>query len=573
MSVQRPTHLGGVGGHGAAGPTAGFGPAVVYRSRRVPIALPKGSSHLRPAAALVGLVVAALLAVLALAFAQRGAIGAAAGEGLAAIALPFGGGRIVRVAVYRGPHQEAVPVELKGGMIVPTEPVGAGERLAVEAVVKRPGWLSWLTGATVHLKATLQVPKAPLADQFLTLPRGRPLTIAFSRPVSVVRFGSTPGTVQTEVLAPARKVVTVPHQGEAGSLLVVGLVHPWERAPLETISWFPPGAGSQAVASPAPGGELRPGAAITLTFAKPVSAVLGSSLPQIGPAVEGRWERVSAHVLRFQPTGFGYGLGTTVTVALPSDVQIVGAKGGSATTASWQVPQPSTLRLQQLLAELGELPVAFQPRLAVAPTPLAQEEAAISPPPGTFSWLYPNIPGQLAALWRPGAFNELVKGAVMAFEDQQEIYTLERYQEERPDPGVWRALIEADLHRWRSHFGYSFVIVNKAAQQLTLWHNGRVVLTTPVNTGIAASPTEAGVFAVYEHLRSTTMSGIAPGGVHYEDPGVPWVSYFNGGDALHGFERAVYGIPQSLGCVEMPPATAAAVWPDTPVGTLVDVEE
>jgi hypothetical protein len=49
------------------------------------------------------------------------------------------------------------------------------------------------------------------------------------------------------------------------------------------------------------------------------------------------------------------------------------------------------------------------------------------------------------------------------------------------------------------------------------------------------------------------------------------VSYFNGGDALHGFIRASYGFPQSLGCVEMPFAEAGQVWPYTPIGTIVNV--
>ncbi len=47
------------------------------------------------------------------------------------------------------------------------------------------------------------------------------------------------------------------------------------------------------------------------------------------------------------------------------------------------------------------------------------------------------------------------------------------------------------------------------------------------------------------------MSGTNPDGSHYNDPGIQFVSYFNGGDALHAFTRAQYGFPQSLGCVEM----------------------
>ena len=67
------------------------------------------------------------------------------------------------------------------------------------------------------------------------------------------------------------------------------------------------------------------------------------------------------------------------------------------------------------------------------------------------------------------------------------------------------------------------------------------------------------------------MSGTNVDGTKYVDPGIPWVSYFNGGDALHGYIRASYGFPQSNGCVEMPYSEAEAVWPYTPVGTLVNV--
>ncbi len=58
------------------------------------------------------------------------------------------------------------------------------------------------------------------------------------------------------------------------------------------------------------------------------------------------------------------------------------------------------------------------------------------------------------------------------------------------------------------------------------------------------------------------MTGTDPDGVHYVAPDVPWVNYFNGGDAVHGYPRASYGFPQSNGCVELPIETAAAVLPD-----------
>ena len=98
------------------------------------------------------------------------------------------------------------------------------------------------------------------------------------------------------------------------------------------------------------------------------------------------------------------------------------------------------------------------------------------------------------------------------------------------------------------------------------------MLTTPGNTGVPAAPTALGTYPVFEHLPVTTMTGTNPGGGHYSDPGIKWVSYFNGGDAIHAFDRASFGTPQSVGCVELPLAAAARVYPYTPIGTLVTIE-
>ena len=62
-----------------------------------------------------------------------------------------------------------------------------------------------------------------------------------------------------------------------------------------------------------------------------------------------------------------------------------------------------------------------------------------------------------------------------------------------------------------------------------------------------------------------------PDGSKYADP-VSWISYFNGGDAVHYFERPAYGYYQSLGCVELPPTTAQYIWPYLTYGTLVTVQ-
>jgi peptidoglycan hydrolase-like protein with peptidoglycan-binding domain len=231
------------------------------------------------------------------------------------------------------------------------------------------------------------------------------------------------------------------------------------------------------------------------------------------------------------------------------------------------VPPGSTLRLQQILAQLGYLPLKFNySGAAVGLSAAAQEAAASDPPKGSFSWRYGNVPDSLRSFWQPGSSGVMTHGALMAFENDHGLST-----DGVAGPAVWRALMNANVTDRHSTFGYSYVTVSTGSQGLNVWHNGHTVLTTPVNTGIASQPTATGTYPVYEHIASGTMSGTNPDGSHYNDPGIQWISYFNGGDALHAFTRAQYGSPQSLGCVEMQLAPAGRVWPYTPIGTLVHV--
>jgi hypothetical protein len=234
------------------------------------------------------------------------------------------------------------------------------------------------------------------------------------------------------------------------------------------------------------------------------------------------------------------------------------------------VPPGSTLRLQQLLAQAGYLPVGWKPTGApLARTPEAEVHAAVDPPRGKFSWRYPKTPDGLREAWSAGQPNVVTEGALMAFEDDHEMET-----DGVAGPAAWEALMkEAIAGKRKPEPGYSYVSVSETLPEtVTLWHNGHQVLSGPANTGIPGAETELGTFPVFEHLEETTMSGENPDGSHYEDPGIMWVSYFNGGDALHAFDRASFGTPQSLGCVEMPLEEAGEIFPYTPIGTLVTVE-
>ncbi len=488
---------------------------------------------------------------------------------LAKVTLPFGGGRIARVIVSRALDDGGVPVTVSRGVITPKVLVPVGEKLSVSVVVKRPGWASWLTGSAQHLELSITAPATRIRQHYVTLHAGELLRVRFRTPVRVFESGSSVRALHRTVVADPQTDFTIATSSAAGTAIVAAAPRTWEQPRPTFVSWFPAGSGAQVVATPSPNTAITPHTAITLTFSKPVSKVLGTAMPPVTPATSGTWVSLNSHTIRFVPTGYGYGLGAHVVVVLPSQAHLLGgAAVGSDPQGRWIVPNGSTTRLQQLLAGLGYLPVSFQQTgTPVADTTSAQLDAAAIPPQGSFTWRYPNTPAALRAEWEPGTYGELTKGAVMAFESDQGM---------TPDGAaghdVWKALIAATIAHHVSTFGYTYVSVSEGSPESEfVWHNGRIVVHGVVNTGVPAAPTATGTFAVFEHLTVTTMTGINPDGSHYSDPGIPWVSYFNGGDALHGFIRASYGFPQSDGCVEMPYSEAEAVWPFTPVGTIVDV--
>ena len=69
-------------------------------------------------------------------------------------------------------------------------------------------------------------------------------------------------------------------------------------------------------------------------------------------------------------------------------------------------------------------------------------------------------------------------------------------------------------------------------QNLTLWNNGVAqYVGIPINSGAPGADTTDGTYAVFEHVRYSDMKGTNVDGSTYNDPNVPYASYFNGGDA------------------------------------------
>ena len=317
-----------------------------------------------------------------------------------------------------------------------------------------------------------------------------------------------------------------------------------------------PAAGTQNVAPDTP---------ITLTFSAPVS--LQKVEPTMSPTIDGKWVQSNATTLTYELASPLIPYSQEV-ITIPGGAHGLVSKDGATLTAShtvaFDVAAGDTLRLQQLLAQLNYLPVSFSPSGAVpAPADLAVDQA------GTFSWRWPGLPSALTSQWTQGTMNEITKAAVEDFENQNNIGV-----DGEAGPTVWTALLNDVMNNKPSATPYVYVLVNKVVpQNLTLWDNGVAqYVGIPVNSGAPGADTTDGTYAVFEHVRYSDMKGTNVDGSTYNDPNVPYASYFNGGDALHGFVRASYGTPQSNGCVEMSYADAALVWPLTPIGTLVTVE-
>jgi len=66
-------------------------------------------------------------------------------------------------------------------------------------------------------------------------------------------------------------------------------------------------------------------------------------------------------------------------------------------------------------------------------------------------------------------------------------------------------------------------------------------------------------FPVFVRYKVTTMRGTNPDGSKYVDPGIPWVSYFNGATPCTASSVAVTGPPERR-LRRDAPANAAVVW-------------
>ncbi len=184
-----------------------------------------------------------------------------------------------------------------------------------------------------------------------------------------------------------------------------------------------------------------------------------------------------------------------------------------------------------------------------------------------WKWRWKNLPDNFIADWKPDYFSAILEGAAMNFQHQNKLRTTGRINE-----NVWKTAFKDLEHNKTNKYGLTVVWADKTfPKTLHLWKNGKNILVSFVNTGVFDAPTYNGIFPVYKRYFEATMSGKTPWHQSYDDKNIPFINYFDFGEAIHGFPRGMYGINKSLGCLELPLRNAWIIWKQINYGTMVDV--
>ncbi len=341
----------------------------------------------------------------------------------------------------------------------------------------------------------------------------------------------------------------------------------------DTNSGSGSGSGGSATASfdlkttiPAPGAQnVAPNTTISLTFSAPVS--LRQAAPQLSPDIAGKWVQTNATTLSYVlaspliPS-------SQVVVTIPGGAHGLRSKDGATLSTShsvaFGVAAGDTLRLQQLLAQLNYLPVAFAPS-GPAPTnaDLAEDQA------GSFSWRWPGLPSELTSQWTQGSANEITRAAVEAFETQNNIGV-----DGIAGPTVWTALIN-DVHQQQAQ---------RHALRLRRREQGGPAEPDPVEQrggAVRRDPHQqrgAGCGHGRRHLRRVRARALLGDEGHQRQrldlrrPQRPLRQLLQRRRRSARLHPLSYGTPQSNGQRrDELRRDAALVWPLTPIGTLVTV--
>jgi hypothetical protein len=234
---------------------------------------------------------------------------------------------------------------------------------------------------------------------------------------------------------------------------------------------------------------------LSITFNKNVST---HSL-SLSPGTQGKWI-VQGKQLVFTPK---YPLlpSTQYSVNISTLKSSTGQGLNRRRTVDYNTGQSSTLLVQKYLARLDYLPVSYSSKTE------------------KFHWRFPHTPAALKASWSVGQLTSATKGAIMSFESVHGL---------TPDgvagPQVWKVLLRATQAQQKDPHPYDYLMaVTGSPELLKVWREGKIIFTTPMNSGVPGATTQSGTFPVFSKSVVTTMRGTDVDGSSY-DVIVHWVS-------------------------------------------------
>jgi hypothetical protein len=290
--------------------------------------------------------------------------------------------------------------------------------------------------------------------------------------------------------------------------------------------------------------------------------------PTFKPYVAGKWA-VLGHYEKFTPTETFAPCGSYVMTIPAGTVASGDAPLGARRVVDFSVDCPSVTALQEAFMRLNYLPYKLKSysglNLNVPLTVGVAAQRAFRPPHAYLRSKYKDVP-----TLKLGTMDPTTTGALEIWDQDHDVAT-----GTAPNAAMWSRLLIEEAHNYRNPKPYTWVTVTEQTdpELLKVHENAKIKITSLANTGVPGATTQTGDFPIYIRYLTTTMIGTNVDGTKYDDPGIPWVNYFNGGDAVHGYPRASYGFPQSNGCVELPIAEAELVYQQLAVGDMVDVED
>jgi lipoprotein-anchoring transpeptidase ErfK/SrfK len=136
--------------------------------------------------------------------------------------------------------------------------------------------------------------------------------------------------------------------------------------------------------------------------------------------------------------------------------------------------------------------------------------------------------------------------------------------------GVYELAVE--VKEAATHELYRRIDVDKSDGVTRLYENEKLMATYQMAIGKPSTPTDNGNYRVYAQLTKQDMGCVD--GYDYCTKDVPWVTYFNGDQGLHGtywHSNFGAGAMMSHGCVNLTIGAAEAVYRFAQVGTEVSV--